>query len=240
MVEPKKRSEPRKKKSTRRSPRANPAGQQHPSDGLGGQALRVWVDQLGAIVAKGGAIVAKGLDLTEAGLGLGVTVINRVGAAAQQQVLDRISVTAASPEAEAAEPIGGQAPGAEPGVPFGPGAPEVTAPEEQLYCITNRQPLAPGESIKISFSINNDSMMAPKKVGLRVEGFTGEVQGAQIDSGGFAVAPTRKTIAPMDFEKFVLQGTVPPEAPPDVYYGWVLVASGNELRIPVRLVVMSP
>jgi hypothetical protein len=47
----------------------------------------------------------------------------------------------------------------------------------------------------------------------------------------------RKSIAPMDFEKFVLTGTLPADAPPDVYRGSVIVGSTDEMSIPVRLVV---
>jgi hypothetical protein len=41
----------------------------------------------------------------------------------------------------------------------------------------------------------------------------------------------------MDFEKFALLGEVPPDAPPDVYHGWIVVSSTDDFTIPVRLVV---
>ena len=83
-------------------------------------------------------------------------------------------------------------------------------------------------------------MVTPKKVNVRVEGFVGQTEGQRIDPEGFAVKPGRKTIAPMDFEKFVLHGAVPPETAPDVYQGIIVVQSDEEMRIPVRLAVMSP
>ena len=48
------------------------------------------------------------------------------------------------------------------------------------------------------------------------------------------------TIAPVDFEKFVLKGVVPETVPPDVYRGVVVVRSDKDLFIPVVLVVTPP
>ena len=179
-----------------------------------------------------GAILTKGLDLAEASLSLGLTVISRVGTIAQQQVLGRIPAPGPAAEAPAAAAAEDHA--------HNVAAPDTPAPNEgQMYCVTNRLPLAPGGSVDVSFSINNDSMTAPKPVRLRVEGFSGEAEGARIEADRFAVKPPRKTIAPMDFEKFVLSGSVPPETPPDVYDGWIVVSSGADFRIPIRLVVSS-
>lgn len=187
--------------------------------------MRGRVDQFGALLSKS-------LDLAEAGLGLGVTLVNRVGAAAQQQILDRFmsqvpGMTPASP-------------GAAPPPPAGPEmAPSEATPamEPESYGIANRLPLAPGDTARISFSINNDSTEAPKKVVLAIEGFIGEQQGQRLDGAAFAIKPAKKMIAPMDFEKFVLEGTLPANTTPDAYRGWVVVHSDDELRIPVWLVV---
>ena len=51
--------------------------------GSGGLDLSDKVDQVGMILSKG-------LDLAEAGVSLGVTIVNRIGSAAQQQVLERM------------------------------------------------------------------------------------------------------------------------------------------------------
>ena len=116
---------------------------------------------------------------------------------------------------------------------------ESPAPEpEPAYGITNRLPLTPGGAVKISFSVNNDSMTEPKKVDLRIEGFTGDSHGGRLDASTFTVKPAQKMIAPVDFDKFILQGPVPADTLPDVYRGAVTVASENELKIPVVLVVM--
>lgn len=197
-------------------------------------APRARVDQFNAILARG-------LDLAEASLSLGLTMINKVGAVAEQQVFDRMSARPSAGEPSGAAPSPDYGAGTAPGSAFGPGAPDIPVPEEApQYCITNRQPLAPGGPVRVSFSINNDSMTAPKKVSLHVEGFAGEAEGQRIDPRGFVVKPGTRTIAPMDFEKFVIQGAIPPEAAPDVYRGWVVVSSGQDFRIPIRLVILSP
>jgi hypothetical protein len=181
-----------------------------------------------------GAIFSKGLDLAEAGLSLGLTMVTRMGEVAQQSV-SRIAGVSVSPEGPGPTPhapIDDRHDAAPPGQAAGP------PPEDTEYFITNRLPLTPGGSCRISFSINNDSMDAPKRAALRVEGFVGEAEGARFDPDGLAVRPASKTIAPMDFEKFVLEGAVPPEVPQDVYLGAVVVKSGSEFRIPVRLVAL--
>ncbi len=198
-------------------PPPKPEGGPQPRGSEGGLDLREKVDQMGMILAKG-------LDLAEAGVSLGVTIVNRIGSAAQQQVMERMAAamqreappeSAPPPMSEAAEPPA----------------------EPTAFYITNRLPLAPGGTVKVSFSINNDSMVAPKKVSLQIEGFQGETTGASLPAAAMSIKPQTKAIAPVDFEKFVLRGAVPVETPPDVYFGWILVSSEDELRIPVRLVV---
>ena len=236
MSEPKQASQPMNADGASRASAANASAdadaQQHQERPRQQQAdppgteLRQRLDQVGTILARG-------LDLAEAGISLGVTIISRVGVAAQQKIRDGIDA-AAAPGVAPAGP-GPRQPGE--AQPFS--HPESPAPEpEPAYCITNRLPLTPGGAVKISFSVNNDSMTEPKKVDLRIDGFTGDTQGGQLDASAFTVKPAQKTIAPVDFEKFILQGSVPANAPPDVYRGVVIAVSGNELKIPVVLVVM--
>jgi hypothetical protein len=182
--------------------------------------LRGRIDQVGAILAKG-------LDLAEAGLSLGVTIVSRVGAVAQEKLLDRVAAAAATADHPEA-----------PAPAAAPPAPPPAAPASG-FGITNRLPLTPGGAVRISFSINNESATASKKVALQVEGFAGEATGRSIDPAGFAVKPAKKVIEPMDFEKFILEGAVPADAPPDIYRGAILVASDGELRIPVWLAVTA-
>ena len=191
-----------------------------------GAELRQRLDQVGTILAKG-------LDLAEAGVSLGMTIISRVGVVAQQKIREGIDAAAATGVAPA-PPGPRQAAEAE---QF-PGAESPTAESEPGYGITNRLPLTPGGTVKISFSVNNDSITESKKVDLRAEGFTGDTQGGRLDASTFTVKPAQKTIAPVDFEKFILYGSVPADTPPDVYRGAVTVASETELKIPVVLVVM--
>jgi hypothetical protein len=186
------------------------------------QAKEVPVPDLTGRADQLGAIIVKTLDLAEAGLSLGITVLTRAGAAAQDALADR-------------------APG-----PDGQVLPEnsqphaADEPEEEPFFLANRVPLAPGGDVYVSFSITNDSLVDPKRVNVDVADFVGETDGVRIASDAFAVRPARKTIAPMDFEKFVLTGTLPAATPADVYRGAVIVGSTDELSIPVRLVVAAP
>ncbi len=169
-----------------------------------------------------GEIVGKGMDLAEAGMNLGLTIISTVGTAAQQ----RFSVP----------PGGATPPPMQPGAPAAPaGAPDQEA--QPGYGITNRLPLAPGDAVSISFSVNNDSVSAPKQVSLRVEGFAGDSPDVVLPPDCLRVAPATATIAPMDFEKFVLEGQLPEEAMPGIYQGAVRVVSDLDITIPVWLVV---
>jgi hypothetical protein len=179
-----------------------------------------------------GQLLSRSLDLAEAGLTLGVSLMNKVGAAAQQQILERfMSGAAAVVEAGMAQ---AQAPAPEPPPPPA----EPAGPEPGAFGITNLLPLLPGTPVKVGFSINNDSMDSPKKLTLSLEGFIGEAHGHSLEAA-LSLKPARKTIAPMDFEKFVLEGTVPAATPPDVYRGWIIVSSDTEMRIPAWLSVSS-
>lgn len=212
------------------SPNGNsaPAGPEAPAkpppSGPGaGVDLRERLDQMGTILAKG-------LDLAEAGVSLGVTILNRVSLAAQQKIRDGLDSAAQSQSGAQSEP---GPPGATPDAP-------AESAEADQYGLTNRLPLTPGGEVRISFSVNNDSATDVRKVEFKVQGFAGESQQAAIDASAFTVKPGQKTIAPVDFEKFVLKGVVPETTPPDVYRGVVVVRSDKDLFIPVILVVTPP
>lgn len=212
------------------SPNGNPGpagpevpGKPPPGPGAGVD-LRERIDQMGTILAKG-------LDLAEAGVSLGVTILNRVSLAAQQKIREGLD--------SAAQSQSGAQPGTQPGAQVMPDAPAESAEADQ-YGLTNRLPLTPGGEVRISFSVNNDSVTDVRKVEFKVQGFAGESQQAAIDASAFAVKPGQKTIAPVDFEKFVLKGVVPETTPPDVYRGVVVVHSDKDLFIPVILVVTPP
>jgi hypothetical protein len=221
-----------------RSAPAKPAEPVEPVEEAPRQPREVPVPELAGRAEQVGAIIVKSLDLAEAGLSLGITVLTRAGAAAQGAIVDRVP---AAPGAASAPPAeygadagsGGQAPGSPP-----PSEPSL--PEEEPFFLANRVPLAPGGEVRVSFSITNDSLLEPKRVSLRVEALVGDQHGVRIDGTAFAVKPARKTIPPMDFDKFVLTGTLPAEAPPDVYRGAVIVHSTDEMSIPVRLLVAVP
>jgi hypothetical protein len=194
-----------------------------PAEERGGSPLHGRSDQVGAIFAKG-------LDLAEASLSLGLTMITRVGMAAQRQ-LERIATELPQEPMIAPDSPPRRAPTPDP-------AP-APAPDERPSGIGNRQPVMPGSTVRISFSINNDSVASAKSVSVHAEEFVGELEGARIEAERFSVKPRRRRIAPLDFEKFVLEGDIPANVPSDVYHGTVVVSSGQAFSIPVRLVVQG-
>ena len=91
--------------------------------------------------------------------------------------------------------------------------------------------------MQVSFSINNDLPDAAKKLRVTARGFVGAARGFSFDGAGFSVNPPEKVIDAMDFERFVLTGSIPADAPEDSYNGWILVDGEEQMRIPVVLLV---
>jgi hypothetical protein len=195
-----------------------------PKDGA--KPKEVQVPDLSGRADQLGAIIVKTLDLAEAGLSLGITVLTRAGAVAQEALADRPPAPNASTADNTHSHNGTEE--------------QPTPVEDETFFLTNRVPLAAGGTAQVSFSITNDSLVEPKRVSLRIDALVGEHEGVRIDSSVFAVRPARKTIAPMDFEKFVLTGTLPAAIPADVYRGVVIVSASDEMSIPVALFVTVP
>jgi hypothetical protein len=101
----------------------------------------------------------------------------------------------------------------------------------------NQQPLFPGSQVRVSFSINNDSASAEKKVTLKLEALEGEISRTWLDGSALSIQPASATIAQMDFEKFIIRGLVPMDTRSDAYQGWIVVSGDEQLRIPLRLVI---
>jgi hypothetical protein len=190
-----------------------------------------------------GSVVSKLLELTETGFDLGTNFLSLLNSLAQSQLHEpvhpgegayRVVPPQGSPEGVAA--AAGPPPGPEPE----PGAEAAAVGSAPSYCIINRLPLLPGSPVQVSFSINNDLPQTKRKLHVAVGGFVGAARGFDLDDRSFAVQPSEKTISPMDFEKFVLKGKIPKDAPEDTYNGWVTVDGDEEMRIPVVLVVTAP
>lgn len=182
-----------------------------------------------------GTILSKGLDLAEAGIGLGMNLIGKLGSMAQDQVIGNIAKTVMPGQ------YGAQ------NAPERPVAPPYRRGEDEPagdaaeggMCIVNRRPLFPGSAVEISFSINNDSPAHARKVHIEIDGFTGSAHGWNIPPELFSIRPADMEIAPMDFEKFVLAGAIPQDAPEDSYNGWLRLAGEEGLKMPVILAVTS-
>ena len=178
-------------------------------------------------------MVNKGLDLAETGIGLGVNIVARLGSIFKDQVFDKLSgtelfnsVTSQTGVEPPPQPQTHQAAASEP-----------AASSEPANYLFNRIPLAPGSDVSLSFSINNDSLTSVKTVQLKIEAFESQAQHFRIDAQTFSVTPSHINIAPADFEKFVIKGKIPSDAPADNYYGWIIVSEQQSYQIPVVLVV---
>jgi hypothetical protein len=170
-----------------------------------------------------GDILNKTLDLAEIGMNLSLSLITTMSTIAQDKIVQRMTQPMAPADPQ-------EMPQA--------GAPQATEPRAPpVYGITNRLRLVPGGPATISFSVNNESVSEPKQVTLHVEGYAGDRSGRFLPADMLRVVPASGTIQPMDFEKFVLEGTIPADAVPDTYRGAVVVASDDVIRIPIWLAI---
>ena len=182
------------------------------------------------------SLMSKSLDLAEAGLTLGMNFVQRFGSTVQDQFITRLSQAGQAFQQPAPAPASASTTaGPEPAVAAEPSPAKPT--EGNFAGVANPQPLFPGSPIRVSFSVNNDSASAEKKIALKLEGLKGEITGARLDAAALAVEPASVRIAPMDFEKFVLRGLVPVDTRSDAYRGWIVVSGDEQLRIPLRLLV---
>jgi hypothetical protein len=172
--------------------------------------------------AQMSSLVSKVMELADAGVGLGINVISLLNTLARSQVAG-----AAPAEQQPQDDERRPAPPED--------APHAEAPRN--YCIVNRRPIHPGSAVQVSFSINNDLPDAAKKLRVTARGFVGAARGFSFDGAGFSVQPAEQLIDPMDFERFVLTGSIPADAPEDSYNGWILVDGDEQMRIPVVLLV---
>jgi hypothetical protein len=173
------------------------------------------------------ALTAKLIELADAGVGLGMNVVSLLSSLAKSHAAVPASADDLSGAARP-QPAGQEAPPAD-------ASSDRSGPRN--YCVVNRTPLFPGSPVQVSFSINNDVPDSPKNLLVSARGFTGAARGFQIDNSLFLVDPPERLIAAMDFDRFVLKGSIPKEAPEDTYNGWILVDGDEQLRIPVVLLV---
>ncbi len=179
------------------------------------------------------AIVHKGLDIAEAGIGLGVNVVSQLGLMIKNQLIDKINGT----EIVSATMNNSTSQGYSPEKQTQGSNDSVESGAAEEYYLINRLALHPGDSVSISFSMNNDSLTNEKTISLSLTDFSGAEHHFGMTRNNFSVTPESKTIAPVDFEKFVLTGIIPVEAPADTYYGSIIVEEQTQHRIPVVLVV---
>ena len=204
-----------------------------PSENQQNQALENQLDRLGSIMTQS-------LDLAEVGIGLGIKLAGRLSSALQLQLGDGLERAVQPPPRPRFNPGEGPVSGPAPAYQSEPERPAARETPPPMSYIVNRLPLLPGSPVWVSFTINNDSVTAPKELRLHVEGFVGEMHGAPLDGSAFSVEPATRVVAPLDFDKFTLRGILPPDTVPDAYAGWMVVSAEQALRIPIRLIVTAP
>jgi hypothetical protein len=189
------------------------------------------------------SIMSKSLDLAEAGLTLGLNLFQKFGANVQDQLAGKFAKVAEAGKSFVNEAVKtARAQGQS-----GPGETATRDDEQErsqsaesasaFAGVFNHLPLFPGSPVKVSFSINNETAESVKKVSVKLEGLTGELTGATLDASHFSIKPSKQTLGPMDFEKFVITGTVPPHVRSDGYNGWIIVSGDEQLKIPVKLTI---
>lgn len=182
-------------------------------------------------------IMQRGLNIAEVSIGLGVNFVSRMSSILKDQVIDKIkSAQILTPEMSSPPPASQYYNHQENEQQASPETTQASNSDETLYLI-NRLSLFPADSVSISFSINNESLSAEKKIQISIEDFVGTTQKFSIAAENFTVTPLEKIIAPMDFDKFVFNGTIPEKAQEDTYNGGIIVREEQEYRIPIVLVV---
>jgi hypothetical protein len=199
-----------------------------PRPGKKTTAKKLVAQELAGPMGQVSALTSKFIELADAGVGLGMNVVSLLSSLAKAQIGGAVQTEDVSGgvRRERPQPEAPQA---------GAGSADRSGPRN--YCIVNRTPLSPGGPVQVSFSINNDLPDSAKNLIVSARGFAGAARGFQIDNSLFAVEPSERLIAAMDFERFVLKGSIPKEAPEDSYNGWILVDGDEQLRIPVVLLV---
>ena len=180
------------------------------------------------------SIVHKGLDVVEAGVELGLTVVSRLGSILMNQLIDNRGQYYPQDFAQDHESHHGHGHDH-----HGARGEEVYVEDEEGYYLTNRLPLRPGDTVSISFSMNNESITEDKTITLGLTDFVGAKDSNVVTADNFTIEPDTKTISPVDFEKFVLTGNLATEVKIDTYYGSIVVTDETQSKIPVVLVVTA-
>jgi hypothetical protein len=213
---------PKANASRATQPNAKPAAEASPVNGAAAAAGKVVEETIDSTAPQFSSLVSKVIELADVGVKLGINVVSLLANYAQNQAGNAAPGPQQAAPAVEPQPASGNAP--DPG-------------PARNYCIVNRMPLHSGDAVKVSFSINNDMRDSAKNLVLSCDGFTGATQAFAIPHPAFSVEPASASIGPLDFERFVLKGAIPGEAPADSYNGWILVAGDEQMRIPVVLMV---
>lgn len=223
----KKRTETQKRQTAKLVDRQEKAKQKERQRKAAGQ---IPPEKLGDRGEQIGEIFSKILELAKCSVDLGINVVSQLTELVKGRQVGSLTVDEGYQESP-------YHPHPE---PHGPAAGSEQTDLDRGRYVTNRTPVFPGGSVRVPCSLNNDSHLLEKKISLTVQEFIGSTQGFQIAPSAFVLEPSEIVIAPVDFEKFVLTGTVPQNAPPDAYYGGIVIDGDETAQIPVVIVVTTP
>lgn len=182
--------------------------------------------QFAASATRFGEVLNRTIELTEAGMTIGTRLLNSGSERLLATIAEKITpvVTAAVP------------PDSSQYAPPPEAAP--SAPADQAGAVIgNGHPAFPGGEIYIPFSISNDTHDRAKRITVSIGTLRGEQTGHQLDSSRLNMNPAAKTILPLDFEKFVIEGSITSDTLPDVYGGWIEVSGDEQFRISLYIAV---
>ncbi len=182
--------------------------------------------RVAASAARIGEVLGKSIELTEAGMTMGLKLFNLGGERLLSAVASKIVPAADKVVATAGQDTRSADGMADEPAPSGP-------------VIGNALQIVPGGQVHIPFSISNDTIDKEKQIRIEVGDLAGERTGRMLDHTSFSVTPAEKTVGPMDFEKFVFEGTIAPDIPPDRYVGLIEVTGDEQFTIQAIISVES-
>jgi hypothetical protein len=180
-----------------------------------------FAQQMAQSASRIGEAMSRSLEIAETGMTLGLKLLTTGGERLIHALAAKIASTAQpAPATGAPEPEGGP-PGQWPQQPV----------------VGNSIPIAPGGAVYISFSLSNDVQGRPKRVAIALEPLQGERSGHVLDMHSFSINPVEREILPLDFEKFIVRGTIEADTPSDRYIGSIAVTGDEQFTFGIVVTV---
>jgi hypothetical protein len=191
-----------------------------------GAAAKIQADltrQMAESVARWSEAYGRSMEIVGKGLEMGLSLINSGG--------ERIINALAAKIAPGPQHVPSPAAFAQTG--------NQSEPVDQAL-IGNAIPVVPGSELYVSFSLSNDVPGVTKHIRVSLEPLSGEHSGHPLDISALSIVPAEKSILPLDFEKFVIQGRITDDTIPDRYSGLISVQGDEQFKVRVCFTVGIP